>query len=49
MWWDQIDLDEIYESLGSFFKVKILWEGHKIWKKSPTGIDKTAVFTHFTQ
>ena len=25
-------------------KVKTLWEGHKIWKKSPTCFDKTAVF-----
>ena len=26
-------------------KVKTLWEGHKIGKKSPTCFDKTAVFT----
>ena len=26
-------------------KVKTLWEGHKIWKKSPTFFDKTAIIT----
>ena len=31
------------------YKVKTLWEGHKIWKKSPIYFDKTAVYTQYCQ
>ena len=34
---------------NGFCKVKTLWEGHKIWKKSPTCFDKTDVFTQYRQ
>ena len=36
---------DFVQTLDYLFKVKTLWEGHKIWKKSPTCFDKTAVFT----
>ena len=35
-----------YEKCG---KVKTLWEGHKIRKKSSTCFDQIAVFTHYRQ